>query len=331
MESKRGRSKKNIEEVKPGSDTLTNKVNEVVQPKREKSTRSKNKTIQTTNDVKNVANGKNENSNIVIEEEVKVETQTMISKKTNKKLKTEKGVTETIIKANIAIAILDDKIESRKSEIKISDIINISGPLVPEKILDRSFFKQNILDLSKNLLGKIVVRKTKEGIVKCRIVETEAYCGVIDKACHAYAGKKTDKTKWMFAEGGHVYIFSIYGNNFCLNFTSGEVGDPSAVLIRAVEPVDGWDLIKKFRGNCKISKSGKELSNGPGKVCKAMMIDKSSNGHDATIGEDIYLIEDETYQFETEISPRINIDYAEEFVDKPWRYYIKKNVFVSVK
>jgi len=220
------------------------------------------------------------------------------------------------------------KAKSKKVDIKVSDIFKTSGP---EKRLERSFYKQNVVDLSKALLGKIVVRKTAEGVAKCRIVETEAYCGLIDKACHAYGGKKTDKTKWMYPEGGHVYVFSIYGNNYCLNITSGEEGDPSAVLIRATEPVDNLDLIKQWRGNPKTTSSGKELTNGPGKAGGAIKLDKSLNGFDLTTSDDIYLIEDNGEEIEVEISKRINIDYAGEDVDKPWRFYIKKNIFVSVK
>jgi len=222
------------------------------------------------------------------------------------------------------------KTKAGKATIKISDIIKTSVTSGPEKILDRAFYKQNIIDLSKALVGKIIVRQTPEGTVKARIVETEAYCGLEDKACHAYGGKKTERTKWMYPVGGHVYIYSIYGNNYCLNVTSGEEGDPSAVLIRAVEPVENLELIKTWRNMNKLSGSGKELCNGPGKLGKALKLDKDLNGHDLTLGKDIYIIDNQE-AFEMEISKRVNIDYAEEFVDKPWRYFIKKNVFVSVK
>jgi len=254
-----------------------------------------------------------------------------------KKRKTSKNSDPKVIEVkSVEIKVEEVKIaepkpaKSKKNQINILDIIKTTVSSGPEKILDRSFYKQNILDLSRSLLGKIVVRKTAEGIVKCRIVETEAYCGITDRACHAYQGKKTDKTKWMFAEGGHVYIFSIYGHNFCLNITSGEEGDPSAVLVRATEPVENLELIKKLRKLPKVSGTGKELTNGPGKLCMAMNIDKSSNGHDLTKGEELYLIDDGA-QVEVDVSARINIDYAGEDVDKPWRYTIKNNVFVSVK
>jgi DNA-3-methyladenine glycosylase len=305
---------------------------EVIKPEERKSTRSKAaKPVEKLDDK--------------MEEEIKkLDTKKMVpktkavpKKKAAAKMEIEatdaKEITKVAIEEEIKVEVKPaqpTKAKAAKATIKLSDVIKTTATLGPEKILDRAFFKQNIIPLSQALVGKILVRHTPEGIVKARIVEAEAYCGLVDKACHAYGGKKTDRTKWMYPVGGHVYIYSIYGNNYCLNVTSGEEGDPSAVLIRAVEPVENLELIKKWRNLPKLSGSGKELCNGPGKVGKALNLDKNLNGLDLTLGKDLYII-DNTDPFEMEISTRINIDYAEEDKDKPWRYFIKKNVFVSVK
>mmetsp|Transcript_44477 Transcript_44477/g.68089 ORF Transcript_44477/g.68089 Transcript_44477/m.68089 type:complete len:129 (-) Transcript_44477:187-573(-) len=124
------------------------------------------------------------------------------------------------------------------------------------------------VELSKSLLGKIIVRETEKGTIKCMIVETEAYCAPEDKACHAYNNKKTERTKYFWNDGGHLYVYSIYGSNCCMNITASDKNKPEATLIRAVEPIEGIELIKENR---KInSKKIKDLTNGPGKVCASM-------------------------------------------------------------
>lgn len=97
--------------------------------------------------------------------------------------------------------------------------------------------------MAKDLLGKVIVRNTKDGVVKCMIVETEAYKGSVDKACHAFGNKKTERTKYFWLPGGHVYMFSIYGSNYCMNIVAGKKDEPEAVLLRAVEPIEGIDLV----------------------------------------------------------------------------------------
>ena len=199
-----------------------------------------------------------------------------------------------------------------------------------EQILPRSFYKRDIITVSRDLLGKILVREVGKKVIKAKIVEVEAYAGIEDKACHAYNARKTERNKAMYLEGGHVYVYSIHGNIQCLNITASKEGDPSAALIRAVEITEGRELAIKNRGSAKLSKTQKEIANGPGRLCQAMEIDKRFNGHDLTEGEKLYVVEDTT-KFEVLVTKRINIDKSEEYVHKPWRFCIKNNICISVK
>jgi DNA-3-methyladenine glycosylase len=130
--------------------------------------------------------------------------------------------------------------------------------------LSREFFTCSAVVLARKLIGTILAHKYGGKTIKCKIVETEAYMGAIDSACHAYKNKKTERTKYMFKEGGHLYVFSIYGHTNCLNITASRDGNPEAVLIRAVEPLEGIEVIKKNR-QIK-SKHDRDLTNGPGKL-----------------------------------------------------------------
>ena len=116
-----------------------------------------------------------------------------------------------------------------------------------------------------------------------------------------------------------------------VNITCGGESNPCAILIRSGEPLFGLDLIKKNRNLPKLSKSGKELTNGPGKLCKSMLIDKSLMGHDITKGEKLFIIKDNGEIWNIETTIRVNIDYAQDYINKPWRFFIKNNLYVSVK
>jgi len=203
--------------------------------------------------------------------------------------------------------------------------------LLQKKILPREFFTVDPVVLAKKLLGKIIVRKNGNQIIRCKIVETEAYCGGQDKGSHAFGGRMTERTKHIYQEGGHLYVYLIYGLSYCMCFTARFKGEPGAVLIRAVEVLEGLDHVIANRNVKNLSKLGKELVNGPGKLCAALKIDRSHNAHDVTKDSDIYVIEGDNKPFEVVVSKRINIDYAEEYKDKPWRFYIKDNLYVSCK
>jgi len=204
---------------------------------------------------------------------------------------------------------------------------------LPDRIL-RDFYTIDGVELAKNLLGKIIVRNLDNGsVILAKIVETEAYMGKDDKACHAYNNKKTDRTKYFWENGGHLYIYNIYmPNNFCVNIVSGISGVAEAVLIRAVEPISGIDEIQKIRNKTGTLSKGKliELTNGPAKCGMSLNIDKSFNAVDLVNSDKVFLINDPTNsKFDIEITKRINIDYAQEYKDKLWRFIIKGNPFVS--
>lgn len=211
--------------------------------------------------------------------------------------------------------------KNQLTESKITSEIITSEP----KRLAREFYTKEVVELSRDLLGKIIVRQTDEGEIRLRIVETEAYKAPEDKACHAYNNKKTDRTKYFWQIGGSLYVYMIYGHN-CLNITAATEKEPEAVLIRALEPVSNIKAIKKIR-NCQKEVN---LANGPGKCGDALNITLKHNGVDLCESKEIYLIEDENKsKFDIEITKRINIDYAEEWTDKPWRFFIKGNKYVS--
>lgn len=195
--------------------------------------------------------------------------------------------------------------------------------------IDNKLYNLNAVPLAKILLGKTLVRVIDGKTIKCRIVETEAYNGPLDKANHAFGNLRTPRTEPMFLEGGYVYVFLIYGMYSCFNVVCGSKDSPHAVLIRAVEPLNEIEYIKTIR---KI-KSNKiaDLTNGPGKLCKALSINRNHNLLDLKNSDEIYLEENQNSDFSIEESKRVNIDYAEEYTEKFWRFYIKENPFVSVK
>ena len=195
--------------------------------------------------------------------------------------------------------------------------------------LTKSFYSRDALYVAPRLLGKILVRKIGETYIRCQIVEVEAYTGPHDKAAHVYNNKRTARTESMFLAGGHTYIYLIYGMHHCLNIVTGAIDKPQGVLIRAVEPLgdESFRLIKQNR--VIASKKLSDLTNGPGKLCAALNIDKSLYGYDLTGGDDLFL-EDAHNNPPIVCAPRINIPYAQEYISKPWRYYIKDNPYVSV-
>ena len=185
--------------------------------------------------------------------------------------------------------------------------------------LDRSFYARNACNVAHDLIGKILVHGLTSGI----IVEAEAYRGPEDKAVHSYAGKRTARTEIMFHEGGLAYVYLIYGMHHCFNVTASTPGKPEAVLIRALEPLDGLPLMIQRRG---IS-DARNLCNGPGKLCQAMGITTEHYGIDLC-GDEIYITEGRN-DFRVMTSERVNIDYAEEYRNVLWRYFAEESKFVS--
>ena len=202
------------------------------------------------------------------------------------------------------------------------------------KKLEREFYNRDSIIVAKELLGKLIVHEIDGIKVSARIIEAEAYMGLIDKASHAYGGKKTPKTEIMYGGPGYSYIFTVYGKNNCFNIITQEEGSPQAVLIRAAEPVDeiehmSWERYgKNFEQLTKSQK--KALTNGPGKMCAALSIDASFNGSDLC-GNEIYFVDDGIEEFEIVSTTRVGLERIEEAREYPWRFYIKGNEYVSVK
>ena len=179
--------------------------------------------------------------------------------------------------------------------------------------LTRAFYDRDTIVVARELLGKFLVHKSN-GIERVgKIVETEAYLGPHDLAAHSARGL-TPRTKIMFGPPGHAYVYFIYGMYFCMNVVTEREGHASAVLLRAIEPVQN------------IS----EKTSGPGLLCRAMKIDKRLNGHDL-LSDDFFIAESGTEKFSIIKRPRIGVDYAKHWAKRHLRFYIKGNLFVSRK
>ena len=194
-------------------------------------------------------------------------------------------------------------------------------------ILGKNFYARDGISLAKDLLGCYLIKEVEQDKIITKIVETEAYIGPEDKACHAYNNKRTKRTEVMFGRPGLAYVYLIYGIHNCFNIVAGKEGKPEAVLIRAVEPVSGMNYIKDNR---EIgSRPDIELTNGPGKLTEALGINRDFNGLSLTESKELYLTSGEDIpESEIRSGPRINIDYAEEFTGKSWRFYINSD-FIS--
>jgi len=190
--------------------------------------------------------------------------------------------------------------------------------------LKREFYAENSVKVAEKLLGKLLVRELPEGTLIGKIVEVEAYGGRDDPASHAYRGK-TPRNQVMFGKPGLAYIYFTYGMHYCLNVKAEREGVPGAVLIRALEPIEGIEIMKKNRGVEKIT----ELTSGPAKLTKAMRITTELNGWDLTLGKKLFICKPPREEkLEMVAAPRIGIKAGTE---RLWRFYIKNNAFVSVK
>jgi DNA-3-methyladenine glycosylase len=193
--------------------------------------------------------------------------------------------------------------------------------------LSRDYFmRRDTLRIARDLLGKLLVVPDEAGRrVSGMITETEAYLGEVDKAAHSYGGRRTQRNEITYAEGGHVYVFFVYGMYYQLNLVTGRLGHPHVVLIRGVEPVEGIERMRERRGTMKDT----NLTSGPGKLCIAFGITRDLNGEDL-MGDRIWVEGHRTFKkSEVATGPRVGIDYAEEFIEMPWRFWVKGNPFVS--
>lgn len=279
------------------------------------------------------------------------------SKEETKIVKNSKIVNENICNLNINPNI-SDKVDKSENSL---DRFELNGKTLV-KISNKDFFQCDAVELAKKLIGKIIVRfvfndnnlnndsnnNTKKLFYK--IVETEAYMGPEDKACHAYDNKKTEKTKYFWCEGGSIYVFHIYSvKNMCFNIIANDTNTPHGVLIRAVEPMNLETLDFSFKTRNKENSYKSldnpkkliiDLFNGPGKVGISMNIDKTYNGKSIIDSSDINLFYEidkdkestfnlnEINENDISASKRINIDYAKEYIDKLWRFTLNDNPYV---
>jgi len=192
--------------------------------------------------------------------------------------------------------------------------------------LTRDFYDRSVLVVARDCIGKILVHRTAVGETAGRIVEAEAYRGPRDLAAHSSRGL-TKRTAAMYGPPGHAYVFRLYGISWAMNLVVGEAGDPHAVLIRALEPIRGLNLMARRRGKPANSR---ELTNGPGKLTQALAITGDDYGRDLC-GDRLFLEESDLPVGSVGRSARINVDYAGEWAAKLWRFHERGNRYVSVR
>ncbi len=198
-----------------------------------------------------------------------------------------------------------------------------------EKLTIDFYKRTNVLQIARELMGKILVTKWNGIFTSGRIVEVEAYNGIIDKASHAFGGRRTNRNEMMYAGAGVAYIYLCYGIHHLFNVVTNSTDIPHAILIRAVEPIAGIDVMLKRTGKKKLDNT---LTKGPGNVSKALGFHTSQTGH-SLLSKELFIADDKYKYKKNEIaySPRIGVDYAGVDAMLPYRFYIKGNPFVSGK
>ena len=208
---------------------------------------------------------------------------------------------------------------------------------------------RDTVEVAEDLVGRIMIRHTSAGLTAGRIVEAEAYAGVRDAACHSARGNRNGRTAVMYGPGGFAYVYLIYGMNYCMNVVTKPEGEPEAVLIRALEPLEGVPLMSLRRGivvpeearDTDANRGGgnrdrgnkvlRNLCSGPGKLCVAMAIDKSCYGLDLR-GDGLYIEEGaKPTAGQVAATKRVNVGYAGEAAEYPWRFILKGSPFLSMR
>ncbi|MBR5914069.1 MAG: DNA-3-methyladenine glycosylase [Selenomonadaceae bacterium] len=188
---------------------------------------------------------------------------------------------------------------------------------------NREFYLRSGLEVARDLIGKKLVHNSPEGLTSGIIVETEAYMGAIDAAAHSYKGL-TERTKIQYGLGGYVYVYLIYGMYVCMNVVANIEEIPECVLIRALQPLDGVDLMKIRRKKNNL----RDLCSGPGKLTQAMGITKNHYGIDLC-GDEIFIEEVENFIPNITATKRINVDYAGDAANYLWRFILTDSEFIS--
>jgi DNA-3-methyladenine glycosylase len=192
-------------------------------------------------------------------------------------------------------------------------------------ILPRSFYARPVLTVARQVIGKLLVSESEDGVTRGRIVESEAYRGPSDRAAHSFGGRRTARTEAMFGPPGHAYVFFVYGMHWHFNLVTGRAGEPHAVLVRAVEPIEGMEVMSARRG---IKGDVRNLANGPGKLCKAFAIDGDDYAADLCKAGRLYLVDGPSPK-KIGRSERVGVDYAGAWARKKWRFFDAESPFVS--
>lgn len=196
------------------------------------------------------------------------------------------------------------------------------------KKLSKDFYQRvDVLQVAKELLGKILVTQFNDMQTSGRIVEVEAYAGIADKASHSFGGRKTKRNEVMYGEGGKAYVYLCYGIHHLFNVVTNVKDVPQAILIRALEPVSGTGIMLARAGKKKLDYT---ITRGPGNLSKAMGLFTAHSGY-SLFGKEVFLADNGFSYHENEIisSPRIGVDYAGEDALLPYRFFVKGNLYVS--
>ncbi|MGH7857684.1 MAG: DNA-3-methyladenine glycosylase [Candidatus Binatia bacterium] len=203
-----------------------------------------------------------------------------------------------------------------------------SFPEADGRPLPRRFYERATLRVARDLLGCVLVHRSPEGETAGTIVEVEGYCGPRDRGAHSFDGRRTARNEVMYGPPGHAYVYFTYGMHFCLNAVTRPEGIPQAVLIRALAPLRGVELMRERRGLTR-SVPDSHLARGPGNVCRAMGIDRGRNGADLTAFPLLIVPGKPVAERRVARTPRIGIDYAADYAAKPWRFLVVGHPAVS--
>jgi DNA-3-methyladenine glycosylase len=203
--------------------------------------------------------------------------------------------------------------------------MHVSGAVTSNR-LSREFFARDTLVVARELLGQRLVRIMDGECLSGRIVEVEAYIGERDQACHARSGR-TERNASMYGPPGHAYVYFIYGMHYCLNVVTEWAGFPAAVLVRALEPLEGVDGMRARRGG----RVDVELASGPARLCQALGLDRRFDGVDlCASGTPLFVEQDGVFSEEAVLTgPRVGVRGDEAALTAPWRFYVRDNRYVS--